>query len=73
MSKIKVTKHGIEHTDESFSKLVDKSFDFLNSLVNVDERKRVLYEMHADGVKEVPCDFCEVSCNNDHCVTKDNE
>lgn len=35
--------------------------------------EEVRYEMHADGVKEIPCDFCEEACKTDWCPTKDSK
>jgi hypothetical protein len=34
---------------------------------------KTIYEIHADGVKEVPCDMCDEACGNDWCHTKDEQ
>jgi hypothetical protein len=31
------------------------------------------WEVHADGVKEVKCDFCSVNCGNDYCYVNRKE
>jgi hypothetical protein len=39
---IQYTSGGIGHTKESFSALVDRSYDFLSKLVNIDERIKII-------------------------------
>lgn len=39
---IRYDRGGIGHTNESFSELVDNSYDFLSTIVNIDERIRIL-------------------------------
>jgi hypothetical protein len=37
-----------------------------------DEEEKCI-EVHADGVKEVTCGFCDVNCGNDYCYTNRKE
>jgi hypothetical protein len=37
------------------------------------ERFKSCMEIHADGVKEVKCEFCDVNCGNSWCPYNEEE